>query len=66
MNKNLMAQSHLDKICYKRIQSPDFTHPTIKIKLIALFKSFGGAKLETSFTNIPKITIVLLMKPAPP
>lgn len=47
MNKNLTAQNRLDKICYQRIQSADFAHPSLKIKRITLFKHFkhfGGAK----------------------
>lgn len=41
---NNKFQSHLDKICYQRIQSADFAHLSLKIKLINLLKCFGDAK----------------------
>ncbi|WP_265937185.1 hypothetical protein [Acinetobacter sp. ANC 4910] len=43
MNNILMAQNRLDKICYQRIQSPDFAQkPTLLQKIFTTIK--GAAK----------------------
>lgn len=42
MNHYLTAQNRLDKICYQRIQSPDFAQsPTFMQKIIKTIKGRG-------------------------
>lgn len=43
--QGVAVPTHLDNICYTRLNAPDFATPrTLKQKLTAAFRQMGGAK----------------------